>query len=166
MASTYTPIATTTLGSAQSSVTFSSISNAYTDLVLIANTGFSSASNYAYLRFNSDSGSNYSTTILIGTGSSAYTSRTTNSTAAVIGGYYNYWPTTLTVMDICHIQNYSNTSTYKTMLSRDANGSGETGAYVSLWRNTSAINSVTLIGSSGSTFLSGSTFTLYGIKSA
>jgi hypothetical protein len=35
MASTYEPIATTTLGTATASVTFSSISGAYTDLVLV-----------------------------------------------------------------------------------------------------------------------------------
>jgi hypothetical protein len=61
MAITYEPIATTTLGTSESSVTFSSISGSYTDLVLIcavkntANNGDEVA-----FQLNSDTGSNYS----------------------------------------------------------------------------------------------------------
>jgi hypothetical protein len=61
------------------------------------------------------------------------------------------------------------TTTNKTVLIRAGNpagGSGSypgTGAFVGLWRSTSAINYVSLIGNSNS-FKTGSTFTLYGIK--
>jgi len=69
MAMTYTPIATQTLGSSVSTVTFSSISGTYTDLVLIAQP-IASAGVDLELRFNGDSGSNYSCTQLSGDGSS------------------------------------------------------------------------------------------------
>ena len=66
--STYTPLSTTTLGSAQATVTFSSISGSYTDLVLVMNTIGTSAGGDVQVQFNSDTASNYSCTILYGTG--------------------------------------------------------------------------------------------------
>ena len=63
------------------------------------------------------------------------------------------------------IQNYANTTTYKTMISRASDATQNAIAYVGLWRSTSAINSITLSVSAG-TFAIGSTFTLYGIKAA
>ena len=158
MPTTYEPIATTTLSSAQSSVTFSSISGSYTDLVLVAN-GTASSDTDIYVRFNSDSGTNYSRTYILGDGSSAVSGRNSNSTnASVI-----YFKTTQSSA-IVNIQNYSNSTTNKTVLSR-GNNSDFTIAYVSLWRNTAAITSVTLSANVGN-INSGSTFTLYGIKAA
>jgi hypothetical protein len=66
---TYTPIATTTLGTAAASVTFSSISGSYTDLVLII-AGVQSVADVPYIQFNSDTATNYSRTQLSGDGSS------------------------------------------------------------------------------------------------
>ena len=66
---------------------------------------------------------------------------------------------------IAQFQNYSNTTTYKTMLSR-ANAAGYVQARVNLWRSTSAINTIKISGQSGMTFNTGCTFTLYGILSA
>jgi hypothetical protein len=167
MASTYTPIATTTLGSAQSSVTFSTISGSYTDLVLVVSAAVAT-SNDIRLRFNSDTGNNYSTTILYGTGSAAGSARV-SSESSILTDYYATPTSTLgNSAHIISIQNYSNSTTYKTTLSRsNAAGTG-VDATVGLWRSTSAITSLTLIcGSTGSiNFNTGSTFTLYGIKAA
>ena len=71
---TYKPIATTTLGSAAASYTFSSIPSTYTDIVLIFG---GSMSNFGNLRiqFNSDTGNNYSFTRLLGDGSGAQSDR-------------------------------------------------------------------------------------------
>jgi len=52
--STYTPIATQTLSSAVTSVTFSSIPQTYTDLILVMNVTNSSATVYKALQFNTD----------------------------------------------------------------------------------------------------------------
>ena len=59
---TYTPITSTTLGSNTASVTFSSISSAYTDLVLVVAGALDGANWVPTLQFNSDTGTNYSTT--------------------------------------------------------------------------------------------------------
>lgn len=163
---TYTTLATTTLGSAQSSVTFSSISGSYTDLIVIANVGCSSASQRAGWRVNSDTGSNYSRTILVGTGSAASSDRESNATAAYgIFDATNGVPTSLNGNFITQFQNYSNTTTNKTAITRYNDAGGGTGASVQLWRSTSAITSITFL-LSGGNWIAGSTFSLYGIVAA
>lgn len=160
MALTYDPIATTTLGSAQSSVTFSSISGSYTDLILIVNSNNAGAAeNYAYMYFNSDTtNSNYSRTVINGDGTSATSSR-----------FSNQIPITNQPTDksnqIIHIMNYSNATTFKTSLWRSNSPNQIVSAGVGLWRNTAAITTITLTGFSAN-FASGSVFTLYGIKAA
>jgi hypothetical protein len=166
MATTYEPIATTTLGSAQSSVSFSSISGSYTDLVFIVNGTRSDTSN-TYLRVGNgsvDTGSNYSTTYLYGNGSSAASSRQSNSSNGVLLDAVGDNPSTIATY-IINFQNYSNTTTNKTLLNRRSHSANEALACVGLWRSTSAINTITIYPSSG-TFSSGSIFTLYGILSA
>jgi hypothetical protein len=164
MPATYEPIATNTLGSAAASVTFSSISGSYTDLVLITSTAsdISSGQGHILCRFNSDSGSNYSVTYLYGTGSSAVSGRDINQTGAFIGRHEE----TEFGTGITHIQNYANTTTYKTVLSRGGIAGQILIAYANTWRSTAAITSITLTPNAASNFDSGSTFTLYGIKAA
>jgi hypothetical protein len=158
--STYTPLATTTLGSAQANITFSSISGSYTDLVIVAN--FTITSNAGlFFRLNTDSSTNYSDTRITGNGSAAASARDTGQT----GIYLSTGDLTTRTMFLLNIMNYSNTTTYKTTLSRWANESGGTNSYVGLWRSTAAVNSVTIT-SNAYDFTSGSTFTLYGIASA
>lgn len=167
---TYEAIATQTLGSAAATVTFSSISSAYTDLVLICSAATSVAGWSLLLRFNSDTGSNYSTTQLIGTGSSALSSRGTNLAQIYLGYYPDAFGQLGNNSFIVNLQNYSNTTTFKTALCRTNNlsTSGATNAVeqsVGLWRNTAAISTVSLTAGSGN-ILAGSTFSLYGIKAA
>jgi hypothetical protein len=164
MASTYTPIATTTLASTAASYTFSSIPSTYTDLVVVVSARNTTATYTAVIRLNGDSGANYSSTQLYGDGSTAGSNRDTargqidNIYAASSGDAANVFSTTLV-----HIMNYSNATTYKTVLSR-SNLTVQTAASVGLWRNTAAITSVGIF--SASNFAIGSTFTLYGIKAA
>ena len=160
---TYEPIATTTLSSTSTSVTLSSIPSTYTDLVLILNL-MGTANLDMGIRVNSDSGNNYSGTWLGGTGSSAVSTRTTNSSlwgniytaVSTVSGNFN---------GIVSLMNYSNTTTYKTMLNRFNSTSYGTEAVAALWRSTAAINSVTVL-AQNSSFAAGSTFSLYGILAA
>jgi hypothetical protein len=160
MASTYEKIATNTLSSTTSSITFSSIPQTYTDLVIV-NRAINTTQQSERLQFNSDTGNNYSVTYLLGTGSSAISGRGT-STNYIDLNYTDTTPAT----GIAHINNYSNSTTNKTVLTR-WNGTGSSdpyvAAYVGVWRNTAAINSITIF-VSASTMAVGSTFTLYGIK--
>jgi hypothetical protein len=61
--------------------------------------------------------------------------------------------------------NYSNATTYKTMLSRANNGAAGVDAIANLWRSTAAISSIT-VKITGGNMKAGSTFTLYGIAAA
>jgi hypothetical protein len=161
MASTYEKIATTTLGSAAADITFSSISSAYTDLVLIYDVTQSATSGITGL-INSDTGSNYSYTQVYGTGSSALSNTGTSQTQLSVG-YSD--STTVRSIGILNFMNYSNTTTHKTVLVRNSSNF-LTSAQVNLWRNTAAINAITLKLTVGVNFSTGSNFTLYGIKAA
>jgi hypothetical protein len=110
-----------------------------------------------------DTGSNYSITQITGSGSSASSGRLSSQTEYKVtdGLFFN-------TSEQCNIlvsfQNYSNTTTNKTWLSR-ANSAGiGVNAGVGLWRSTSAINTIRLYGSQN--FQSGSKVTLYGIAAA
>jgi hypothetical protein len=170
MASTYEKIATTTLGSAAASTTFSAISGAYTDLVLVINNYFSSASTpYISLQFNSDTTSNYSSTHLEGNGSAASSNKFTADTLMYFGYTVASSTTPSNGMAIINIMNYSNATTYKTVLGRVGIINGTlpgTSATVGLWKKApEAITSI-LIKMNAGNLNSGCVFTLYGIKAA
>jgi hypothetical protein len=161
MAATYEPIATNTLATATSSVTFNSFSG-YTDLILVTS-GTASTSGAGWLTFNGDSpssGSNYSNTSLYADGSSAGSYRRTSQARINDSLFYS-----TQCNNIFHIMNYANTTTNKTVLIRANYPNGELNATVGLWRSTSAITSLTLTHSSGN-FSIGASFTLYGIAAA
>lgn len=165
MPNTYVALATQTLSTAASSVTFSSISSSYTDLVLITSAKNNTGAQYRLqLRFNGDTATNYSVTKLTGNGSTAVSSRASNATyAAILIGTIGS-----TNFDnvITSIMNYSNTTTNKTVLSRGNETAAEVNAEVGLWRSTTAITSLTLDLEGGINFVAGSTFSLYGIANA
>ena len=167
--STYTPIATTTLGSDTSSISFTSISGSYTDLVLIlfARSTRPTTDDTLVMRFNNDSGSNYSKTRLVGTGSAA-SSYTSGSTTAflldAISGASN--PTGEFSPNIYNIMNYSNTTTYKTIVTRSNTASAYVVAETGLWRSTAAVNRIDLSLNTGPNFKAGTMATLYGIQAA
>jgi hypothetical protein len=164
MAKTYEPIATTTLGSAAASYTFSSIPSTYTDLRLVINGLQTGTSGNPYITLNSDTGTNYSITVLSGNGTTATSSRST-SAAFIYCGITAEVRNTMIFMSTTDLMNYSNTTTNKTVITRAANASFGTDAIVGLWRNTAAITSITVDLDAGN-WNTGSTFTLYGIKAA
>lgn len=169
------PIASSTL-SANGYFEFSNIPQTYQDLFISVNAraaatvGDSGYSNQSYITaYFNDITSNYSVTFLIGDGSSATSTRASTQSNC----YFGFIPNANATSGIfgsttVHILNYANTSTFKTTLSRtagDANGSGTTTLTVNNWRNTAAINKITLY-CSYTNFLAGTTATLYGIRAA
>ena len=167
MAVTYNKIATTTLTSTASSVTFSSIPATYTDLILIANPRTSNAStnDYLYVKYNSDGTyANYVRVELYGNGSNALSGKSSNPLIIETTGSTS--TAGVFVSNIVNIQNYSNTTTYKTTLFRYSKADEVVLGGVSLWKNTAAISQIDLIPYAGANISVGSTFTLYGIKAA
>lgn len=167
MPSTYTPIATTTLSATATDVTFSSISGSYTDLILIAQNLMSGSQANLFLQVGNntlDTSTNYSDTFLTGNGSAAGSGR--DGSASRIFFTNNSYPQTSTWnTSIYHFMNYSNATTFKTVLIRSNNAAIGTDAVIGSWRSTNAINIIKIYPSNNS-FNVGSTFTLYGVKSA
>lgn len=163
--STYTPIATTTLGSAAASYTFSSISGSYTDLILITNVKNVTAAAEVRFQVNGDTATNYSYTYLSGNGTSAFSGRGTSADHIPCNAYADA-STTFAQTTSTHFQNYSNTTTYKTFLDRASNANNGVDAIVGLWRSTAAITSIKVYLGTGANMDTGSTFTLYGISAA
>jgi hypothetical protein len=169
MPATYEPLATTNITAGTSVISYQSLSSAYTDFILVAsNVTGSVAGTTLYLRFNNDSGANYSNTELYGNGTTAASSKNTGFTVIPMMYFITQGTLQTGQIAIAQILNYSNTSVYKTVIVRENNAADPnypgTGAIVGLWRNTAAINRID-ISNNGYTF-NGGTLTLYGIKAA
>lgn len=163
MPATYEKIATTTLSSAASSITFSSISSAYTDLRLVFVGKHNGTAGGIQMTLNNDSSALYSGTDLYGTGSAAGSSRYSAATSwNFAGGFFLNSDPGLVTLDLF---SYAG-STNKTALievSLDG-GTPRIGRHVVLYRSTSAINRIDL--SIPSSAAAGTTATLYGILKA
>jgi hypothetical protein len=165
MAATYEPIATANGTGSSNTVSFSSISGTYTDLRVVANLQLSTGGVYPYFRVGNgtvDSGNNYGATVLYGNGTSAASLRGSNFSQP---DFLYPCPTSNFQLVTMDFLNYSNTTTYKTIIYRMAESAQGTSAHVVNWRSTSAINIISFIAPSGN-WTTGSTFTLYGIASA
>lgn len=165
---TYVALDKVTVTSATPSITFTNISGAYTDLVIVASYTTATAGANLSLYFNADNSSGlYSKLQLEGTGASAITGRSGGSNA--IGLESNIGTdTTSPSIQIINVFGYANTSVYKSILAEQSgfmSGALGTSVRAGLWRNFNAITSITL--TNGATNISvGSTFSLYGIKAA
>jgi hypothetical protein len=165
---TYVALDKKTVTSNVASIEFTTINQGYTDLVLIVNMQSSytgDSGNGARLQFNNDTGTNYSDTNLRGSGSSALSYRLSNSNyiqAGLLPSSGGGTPANTLGAGIINIQNYSNTTTFKTVMSRTNSVYAVVEASVGLWRSTSAITSIKYFGDGD--ILAGSTFSLYGIR--
>lgn len=170
VASSFESIATVTVGSGGSTgITFSSIPQTYSHLQ-IRGIGRGTTNNPALgivVRFNNDSGANYSYHWLTGDGSSAAASNSSNATFMDL--FENPSSTSLANTfsgGVCDILNYSGTTTYKTARSfngYDRNGTGNLYLWSGSWRNTAAITQIDLIPYAAN-IAQYSSFALYGVK--
>jgi hypothetical protein len=159
---TYSPLATVTLGSSASSVTFSNIPATYRDLIFVFNGQLTGVAGISF-RINADSGSNYSTVYMRNVAStpdsaSFVDTRIFTSLSSITSGTRVFAQT--------QIMDYSATDKHKTVLTRsgyDISGSGTTTeAHAARWANTTAITSLAFT-TSANQFAAGSTFNLYGV---
>jgi hypothetical protein len=164
MPATYEKIATTTLGSANATITLSSIPATYTDLKLVLVSQNTVGGNLT-MQFNSDSATNYSGTTLFGSGASASSERFGSATSLRVGnpttGSTNWY---LFEIDIFSYAGSTNKTEFTTA-NLDMNGSGSIRKTVGLWRSTAAITALSLTYDSG-THSIGTIATLYGILKA
>jgi hypothetical protein len=157
----YIALATTTLSSSASSVTFSSIPSsvggvALRDLVVVYNGSVPGGGDLRAV-LNSDGGSNYSFIQMSGDGSSTFSSSAGN-TFLIFTFTAGVGETSM----IANIMDYSATNKHKTCISRGNQATGRTMAYATRWANTNAITSMSISHAAGN-LPSGARLSLYGI---
>jgi hypothetical protein len=159
----YIPLATVTLSSNSSSVTFSNIPGIFKDLVLIGNWSNSSTASAGRLQVNGDTGANYNGVWMTGTGSAANSGSESSQTSARIAGASVGPDNAYTNVVTLHFMDYAATDKHKTILSRFGSASRETQTTASRWASTNAITSIRFFDILGQTFQTGATFSLYGV---
>ena len=162
------------LGSEVTSITFSNIPQTYTHLQIrmsASATGPSGAAIYGgWIRFNGDSGSNYSFHGIYGDGSTVTGFAGANQTHAASLNYATADATSVQAAVVLDILDYANTNKFKTVRSLvggDFNTGGNITLYSGNWRSSTAISSINLsinTGFGSFNFSTGTTFALYGIK--
>jgi hypothetical protein len=159
---TYIPLANVTLGTATSSLAFSSIPATYRDLILIGNVQAQGDSFLQYrLRVNGDTGTNYDNVRLDGNGSAPNTS---GDYAASEMTFFNSSTSGVFSVMTTNFLDYSATDRRKSVMARQSGPQNTVGAQGASWRNTAAITSITIFTPSGQ-FTVGSSWSLYGIAS-
>lgn len=174
--SAYFPIATTTLTSTSSSITFNSIPQTYTHLQIrgILRSDKSADTNAdLYLYLNGDtSAANYTRHHMRGNGTSASAAGWSNGGSFPVAGEAPAAssPTGVFGATVIDILDYANTNKYKNVrtLHGDEQNTGTTQSNIyltsSAWINTNAITSLTFNLQAATNFTQYSSFTLYGIK--
>ena len=167
-------ISTTVLGSNAASVTLTlpgSASTTYKHLQIRGMARTSTVTGYtsAGIRFNGDTASNYSAHELVGSNGSVSSGGAANQTAPNIwrisGGSLN---SNIFGSAIIDILDAFDTNKYKTVrcLSGMEGGSGNSVVQITSggWRSSSAISTITFVDASAGNFVTGSRFSLYGLK--
>jgi hypothetical protein len=174
MANTYSLIASNTLSTSAASVTFSAIPNTFTDLVVrvSARTDRAQTSDTTKMTINADNSAIYSFTKLRGDGTSALSNRNTGNTSLSVENTDGNTATSNTFDSTeIYIPNYLSTANkpISSIIMREDNSTAATtynSVQAHLYRNTSAITSLSFAPSNGPNFVSGSSFFLYGIKNS
>lgn len=169
---TYVALDLKTVSSPVTTITFTGISQIYTDLIIVSSVNSARAANLDSLaaRFNGDTASNYSYNLIqANTSVGTVAQKANNSTNIFIGNVVANSATNNFSLSTLQIMNYNNATTFKTVLARGGGisaGVTDTEGICGTWRKTpEAITSVTIYSETGSNFNVGSTFALYGIAS-
>ena len=170
MANTYTLIASNVLSGTTSNVTFSSIPSTYTDLVLRISSRTDSPNIGSYFTYYYNSNTSTRSVTYLERDNANVVASFRDTTNEAWGGSAGGTATSNTFGSAeIYIPNYTGTinkpsSAFGTGESNSTTGS-RTAISANLTQITSAVTSVSLIGGDGS-FVSGSSFYLYGIKNA
>ena len=153
---TYTPLATVTLASSASSVTFSNIPATYRDLILIFNGTGSGTTGNLRMTFNGSTLSNFTDVRMYNFNNSSGSDTTGGDSLVSLGAINNRQASVVQIMD------YSATDKHKTYLFRGGATAVGVGASINRWANTAAITSIVLVNTAG-TIDAGATLNLYGV---
>lgn len=167
-------IATVSLTTSASTITFDNIPSNYTHLQVraMARSTFADTDSFFKLNLNNDTGSNYPNHFLTGNGAtvsaigystsqyayaflSMYTAA--NATASIFG---------TAIIDILDYTNTSKNKTIRSLGGYDVNGAGTARLNSSVWLSTNAVTRIDLTDFRGGSFAANSHFALYGIKAA
>lgn len=157
---TYTPLANVTLASATSTISFSSIPSTYKDLIFVINiAATATVLNEVFIRFNGDTGSNYSYLEAFGAGSGSGGGGSGSRTYNMIG----YHGGGVSVITIAQVMDYSATDKHKTTLARNDKTDQGTTMIGCRWANTAAVTSALISNIAPANFPVGTTVALYGV---
>jgi hypothetical protein len=156
-----TALANITLQGASSEVIFSNIPSTYRDLIIVAtSTTTVTSSGFATVRFNSDSGNNYSEVWMQSVSAPAglNSGSFSNGTEIGFGGEFG--------QNIFQVMDYSATNKHKTVIHKWQTPTTTTSGSIlqirsSRWANMAAITTLRL-GTSAGSYATGTTFSLYG----
>ena len=156
---TYVALDKQTVTTPVTSIDFSGISSAYTDLRIVVSGTTVFSSSYLAFRFNGDTSSNYTNTEMVNNGAAVDSFRNTAATYCYVGSMYTS-QTTNTI----DIADYANATTFKTLILDMANAANSFKYSVGTWKATpQAITSINISTAGAVTFATGTTFSLYGI---
>ena len=161
---------TTILTASQSSVTFdnlvSTYGSDYKHLQIRTTWSGGGSVNPLRLQFNGDTASNYSLHVLLGNGSSAISAAAASTSFFALGD--SVTTTDAFAASVVDILDPFETTKYTT--GRILHGRVGSTTFVELisgnWRNTAAVNSITIFGNAGINLIAGSRLSLYGLKAA
>lgn len=172
MANTYVALAKTTTTGSEATVTFSSIVSTYTDLVLSFTARGAGSAGYIFFNSQTAPQTTYSSTYANNSGTSVVSGRNSNTSGVLYYGVNSTSATSNTFSNVeVYIPNYAGATNKPFSATIVAEDNVATTGYAfenisaGLWSNTTAINAVSIISTSGN-FSSGSTFYLYGIKNS
>lgn len=168
------PLQVITVGPAgASSIDFTNIPSTYSHLQIrcIGRGTVAQGEMQIFVRFNSDSGSNYAAHLLRGDGSSVFADGQSSQTK--IGGVIRMSAANASSgifgAGVIDVLDYANSNKYKTLRSLggvDANGSGQVYYRSGLWMSTSVVTSISVGIDDGGNFAANSQFALYAVKGA
>ena len=163
---TYEKIQSTTLTSDTPAIEFATIPATYTDLKISLIGGQSATLNDSFMiRFNGDSGTNYTSSYMTTDGSTATGGCSRDSNAIINMG--DLGGTAIESFLDININSYAQTNRHKSVLTYYTSVQRNRALLsLGLWRNNNAIHTIKLMFSGSDNFKSGSVATLYGIAAA
>ncbi len=170
----YELISTTVLSSSAASVTFSNLGTAaaaykHLQIRLTARSDSGSAYEQIMVRANGVTSAAYSRHRLVGNGSTvsnteSYASITQMELGSIVGGTGTTYAFGVGLIDVSDFASSSKNKTFRSLSGSNVTGQNVISFESGAWFNTAAITSISLDRIFGSNFVTGSRFSLYGMR--